>query len=98
MFFSAQAYVWKEDNCLLICGMSYKVQLSNYGNNKPISPSQYYGDGDVLGCGIMLGVANKMTIFFTFNGVLAGEFIGINRNGLYKFNIYRKEGYKQTFG
>jgi hypothetical protein len=89
MFFSydGHAYAWKESNYLFICGMSYNVELSNYGNNKPISNVSGVGNvygcgvGDVYGCGIVLGSTNKLTIFFTFNGILAGEFRGIERNG-----------------
>jgi hypothetical protein len=32
------------------------------------------GDGDVVGCGLVLSPANEVSIFFTGNGILMGQF------------------------
>jgi hypothetical protein len=41
-----------------------------------------YGMGDVVGCGILLESMQKLSIFFTLNGILLGQFsmgnLGLN--------------------
>jgi hypothetical protein len=39
--------------------------------NDAIKP-EWNGIGDVFGCGLMLNFANKLSIFFTGNGILMG--------------------------
>jgi hypothetical protein len=33
------------------------------------------GDGDVIGCGLVLNPNNQLAIFFTVNGILMGQFL-----------------------
>jgi hypothetical protein len=43
--------------------------------NEAIRPEWIEGPGDVLGCGLLLNPENKLSIFFTGNGTLMGQFI-----------------------
>jgi hypothetical protein len=36
---------------------------------------KWNGCGDVIGCGLVLNTENKMSIFFTLNGILMGLFL-----------------------
>jgi hypothetical protein len=40
------------------------------GTNKPT----WNGNGDVVGCGLVLSPNNRLAIFFTGNGILMGQF------------------------
>jgi hypothetical protein len=35
------------------------------------------GQGDVLGCGLLLNAKNEVSIFFTGNGLLMGQLLGL---------------------
>jgi hypothetical protein len=55
--------IWAGDDCCFISG-----KLHNFNANKP----EWNGQGDVIGCGILMSPANKVSIFFTLNGILLG--------------------------
>jgi hypothetical protein len=58
----------KCDYCLL-SGTRHQFEESN-GANGP----KWNGNGDIVGCGLVLRADRKLTIFFTNNGILMGQF------------------------
>jgi hypothetical protein len=42
--------------------------------NGAIKP-RWNGEGDVYGCGLLMNTENKLSIFFTVNGLLMGQFL-----------------------
>jgi hypothetical protein len=42
--------------------------------NRAIKP-EWNGQGDVIGCGLVLKPANELSMFFTLNGILMGQFL-----------------------
>jgi hypothetical protein len=58
------------DYCYL-AGESHKIEWPN-GNNDADEYS-IRGKRKTIGCGILLNPVNKLSIFFTFNGVLLGK-------------------------
>jgi hypothetical protein len=54
-------------DCCFLSGRLHNFKWST-GANKPV----WNGQGDVIGCGILMSSANKMFIFFTLNGILLG--------------------------
>jgi hypothetical protein len=56
-------------------GFCWLFQEAHYFEwpNDAIKP-KWNGRGDVLGCGLVLNPANELSIFFTGNGILMGQF------------------------
>jgi hypothetical protein len=55
----------------MLAGKPYPFEWPN-GAIKPT----WKGQGDVLGCGLLLNAENKLSLFFTGNGLLMGQFQG----------------------
>jgi hypothetical protein len=54
----------------MLSGNGYPLEWPN-GAIKP----KWNGQGDVLGCGLLLSSKNNWSIFFTGNGILMGQFL-----------------------
>jgi hypothetical protein len=59
------------DHCWL-SGKEHQFEWANGGGE--ITRPKWSGQGNVLGCGLLLSPQNKWTIFFTLNGILMGLF------------------------
>jgi hypothetical protein len=55
------------------CLLSGKLHDFEWPNGA-IKP-KWNGPGDVIGCGLLLNPENKLSIFFTLNGILLGKFL-----------------------
>jgi hypothetical protein len=53
-----------------LSGKKYPFEWSN-GAIKP----EWKGQGDVVGCGLVLNPGKELSIFFTGNGILMGQFL-----------------------
>jgi hypothetical protein len=59
--------LWDGAYCCLLSGRLHNFKWPT-GANKP----KWNGKGNVVGCGILMSPANKVSIFFTLNGILMG--------------------------
>jgi hypothetical protein len=55
------------------CSVSGKEHTFEWPNGS-IKPT-WNGQGDVVGCGLVLNPNNQLAIFFTGNGILMGQFV-----------------------
>jgi hypothetical protein len=55
----------------LLSGKSHPFEWPN----EAIKP-KWNDQGDVIGCGLLLNPENEVSIFFTGNGILMGQFLG----------------------
>jgi hypothetical protein len=53
------------------CWLSLETHYFDWPNGA-IKP-EWNGEGDVIGCGLVLNPQNKLSIFFTVNGILLGQ-------------------------
>jgi hypothetical protein len=53
------------------CWLSEKKHYFEWPNG--VIKPEWTGKGDVLGCGLLLNPENKLSIFFTGNGILMGQ-------------------------
>jgi hypothetical protein len=58
-----------QDDCDY-CWLSGKIHHFDWPNDA-IKP-EWDGEGDVVGCGLVLNPGNKLSVFFTGNGILMG--------------------------
>jgi hypothetical protein len=56
------------DDHYLLSGKAHEFEWPN-GATKP----KWNGEGDVIGCGLLLNSAKELSIFFTGNGILMGQ-------------------------
>jgi hypothetical protein len=59
--------IWAGKDCCFLSGKVHDFKWPNC----TIKP-KWYGQGDIIGCGILISPENKMFIFFTLNGILMG--------------------------
>jgi hypothetical protein len=60
------------DGCYF-CWLSGKSHHFEWPNG--VTKPTWNGRGDVFGCGLLMSPENKLSIFFTGNGILLGQFI-----------------------
>jgi hypothetical protein len=61
------------DGSKYICKLSDEFHNFEWPNGA-IKPAELKGMGDVVGCGLLLESMQKLSIFFTLNGFLLGQF------------------------
>jgi hypothetical protein len=52
-----------------------------------VTEPEWNGPGDVFGCGLLMSPQNKLSIFFTENGILIGQFICVLLMNFYVFDM-----------
>jgi hypothetical protein len=68
--FAPNSYAFYHCYSCWLSGNSHKFEWPN-GVTRPT----WNGPGDVLGCGLLMSSNNELSIFFTGNGILMGQFI-----------------------
>jgi hypothetical protein len=74
-----------DDSCVGVSPNSYSIQNGSTscwlaGEKHPIKwqngaiKPKWNGKGDIAGCGLVLNPENELSIFFTENGILMGQF------------------------
>jgi hypothetical protein len=70
---SNSAHLGEPQNTYAISHYNGCLFLSGKKHDFATKPD-WNGPGDVIGCGLQLNASNKLAIFFTFNGILLGQF------------------------